>query len=138
MAKRHGDCGLVGCFGSTAQRRYRSRVRRTRSLVLAVPANVPGSVQKDLLDAGVIPDWNYGMNCRACQWVENLHWVYETRVPDDWIEQDRSFRLECMGLDGPGWLRVNGEVIAEFDGSHLPHIFDLTSRSARDASGEQA
>ena len=95
--------------------------------VFAVPAKVPGSVQKALLDAGVIADWNYGLNYRDCQWVENLHWIYEAKLPDDWIEEGRSFRLECLGLDGPGWLRVNGEVLAEFDGSHLPHVFDLTS-----------
>lgn len=100
------------------------------SEISAIPTSVPGSVQSALLNAGLIADWNYGLNYRACQWVENLHWVYETTIPDDWLADGLSFRLECEGLDGSGWIRLNGKDIAEFDGSLKPHVFDLAGHLA--------
>ena len=39
-----------------------------------VSAPVPGSVQKALLDADLLPDWNLGLNARQCymMWVDAL------------------------------------------------------------------
>ena len=65
----------------------------------AVPAQVPGSVQAALLAAGVIPDWNQGMDARLCEWVENRHWIFPGRP---------ARRVACRGtarppaLPGPG------------------------------------
>lgn len=98
-----------------------------------VPAPVPGSVQKALLDAGILPDWSIGLNSRKCEWVEHRHWVYEVRLPDDWFARGREFRLRCTGLDYCGALRLNGNDIGLFKGSHVPHVFDLTPHLA--ASG---
>ena len=52
--------------------------------VPAIPTKVPGSVQQALLNAGLLPDWNTGLNSLQCEWVENRHWVFETTLPDDW------------------------------------------------------
>ena len=95
--------------------------------VPAIPAKVPGSVQYALREAGIIPDWNAGMNFRACEWVENRHWVYETALPDEWFAQAKTFRLNCMGLDYRGSVMVNGKIVSEFIGTHVPHVFDITS-----------
>jgi beta-mannosidase len=83
-----------------------------------VPAQVPGSVQKALLDAGVLPDWNVGDNARRCEWVENRHWILETLVS---AVEERAAHTELVfhGLDGRGWIRLDGEEIAEFDNAHL-------------------
>ena len=54
--------------------------------VSGVPVLVPGSVQGALRDAGIVPDWNVGLNARACEWVENRHWIYTARLPDAWLE----------------------------------------------------
>ena len=94
--------------------------------VEAIPARVPGSVQGALREAGVIPDWNEGLNSRQSEWVESRHWVYETFLPDDWLAKGRSFRLVCLGLDYAGWVVLNGRVIGEFRGSLVPHMFDFT------------
>ncbi|MBN1286051.1 MAG: hypothetical protein JXB47_11695, partial [Anaerolineae bacterium] len=93
-----------------------------------VPAPVPGSVQKALLDAGIIPDWNEGLNARACEWVENRHWGYQTAIPDDWLAGvgDKTVRLRCLGLDYAGWVFCNEQEAGTFCGSYIPHIFDLT------------
>ncbi|MGB9587782.1 MAG: glycosyl hydrolase 2 galactose-binding domain-containing protein, partial [Armatimonadota bacterium] len=58
-----------------------------------IPAKVPASVQYNLRNAGLLPDWNIGLNYRECEWVENRHWIYETIIPDEWIEPGRSVRL---------------------------------------------
>lgn len=93
---------------------------------VVVHTNVPGSVQFALREAGILPDWNVGLNARNCEWVENRHWMYETIIPDEWVEKGASHRLCCLGLDYSGWLLLNGKEIAEFCGTHIPHIFDLT------------
>src|SRR5438477_11317607 len=48
--------------------------------VQGTPASVPGSVQRSLRDAGLLPDWNVVPNWLACEWVETRHWIYETSL----------------------------------------------------------
>lgn len=95
--------------------------------ILPFEAKVPGSVQKNLLDQGVIPDWNIGLNYREGEWVENRHWFYETHIPAQWVEEGRIYRLHCDGLDYKGWIYINGKEVGRFEGSHIPHVFDITS-----------
>ena len=90
-----------------------------------IPAPVPGSVQLALLNAGLIKDWNIGLNARDCQWVENLDWVYQAVIPDDWVHSGKQFRLHCEGLDYRGGIFLNGALVANFEGSFAPHDFDL-------------
>ncbi len=90
-----------------------------------IPASVPGSAQLALLNAGLIKDWNVGLNAYDCQWVENLHWVYQTVIPDQWLHSGKQFRLHCEGLDYRGGIFLNGTLVANFEGSFAPHDFDL-------------
>ena len=94
--------------------------------VVSVAAKVPGSVQAALRTAGVIPDWNVGLNARACEWVENRQWLFETVLPDAWFEKGKTFRLRCQGLDYNGWVYLNGHQVGSFCGTHIPHTFELT------------
>jgi beta-mannosidase len=91
-----------------------------------VKAFVPGSVQSALLNAGVIPDWNQGVNYRQCEWVENRHWIYQARIPAEWLKPGAKARLRCLGLDDRGWILVDGQTIASFKGAFVPYEFDLT------------
>ena len=68
-----------------------------------VPATVPGSVQGALREAGILPDWNVGLNARDCEWVENRHWMYRAQIPDEWLEDGRAVP---PGLPGAGLLRL--------------------------------
>lgn len=95
--------------------------------VIGIPAKVPGSVQYSLKEAGLIPDWNIGLNHRECEWVENRHWIYETNIPGEWIEDGKTYSLHCEGLDYCGLITVNRQVAAEFCGTHVPYDFDITS-----------
>lgn len=94
--------------------------------IVAIPAKVPGSVQTALLEAGLIPDWNKGLNAPSCEWVENRHWIYETRIPDSWLDGGTKFRLNCLGLDYRGRVIVNGRVVSTFKGSFIPHSFEIS------------
>ncbi|MEN6355532.1 MAG: glycoside hydrolase family 2 TIM barrel-domain containing protein [Armatimonadota bacterium] len=94
--------------------------------VCPISAKVPGSVQGALRDAGIIPDWNEGLNARACEWVENRHWVYKAILPDEMIESGKTYRLRCNGLDYSGWVYLNGQEIDRFEGTYVPHTFDIT------------
>lgn len=97
-----------------------------RADIPAVPAPVPGSVQKALLDAGHLPDWNVGLNAGRCEWVENRHWVYEALLPGSWLQEGATVRLRCLGLDYAGSIRLNGWEVADFENSFVPHVVDLT------------
>ena len=94
--------------------------------VPAVTARVPGSVQHALRSAGILPDWNMGLNARQCEWVENRHWIYETVLPNDWFEPGRRFRLHFAGLDHSGWIRWNDDEVLAFRNSHLPYPVEVS------------
>lgn len=94
--------------------------------VLAAPARVPGSVQGALRDAGVIPDWNIGLEARAAEWVENRHWIFTASIPAAWTADAPCVRLRALGLDYAGWVLVNGREAGTFRGTFVPHVFNLT------------
>jgi beta-mannosidase len=92
-----------------------------------IGATVPGSVQKALLEAGISSDWNIGSNAREIEWVENRHWLYETKLPDKWFESGKKYNLRCAGLDHKGKIYLNGECIYDFSNCHIEHCVELTS-----------
>jgi beta-mannosidase len=90
-----------------------------------IPANVPGSVQEALFVAGLIPDWNVAFNSRQCEWIEHRHWVFEARIPQEWLEGRTIVRLKCEGLDFAGWICLNWKELSKFNNAHIPHTVDL-------------
>ena len=94
-----------------------------------LPAVVPGSVQQALRTAGLLPDWNVGLNCRQCEWVEHRDWAFQAELPAAWIGQGRAL-LICQGLDYQGLVTLGQARVGSFQGSLLPHTFDLTPHLA--------
>ena len=92
-----------------------------------IPVSVPGSVQMALKNAGIIKDWNIGLNHNECEWVENRSWLFSVKIPDEWIRGRKVIRLVCKGLDDNGYILVNSEEAGEFNNTHLPYTFELTS-----------
>ncbi len=95
-----------------------------------IPASVPGSVQKALLDSGIVSDWNIGMNARDSEWAENRHWLYETYLPEHWFEAGKRYQLRALGLDHQGQIYLNGNVIYDFANCHVEHVVELTDLNA--------
>ncbi len=94
--------------------------------VASIPMEVPGSVQKALLSAGIIPDWNMGLSHRECEWAENRHWILEARLPDELLDRGKKHVLRCDGLDYRGVVFINGSEAGIFANTFTPHTFDLT------------
>ncbi len=93
----------------------------------AVPAKVPGSVQFALRNAGIIPDWNYGLDALQCEWVENRHWIFETELPVFHPDAGSRYILCCQGLDHAGWVLINGIPAHTFESAFIPYEFDLSA-----------
>ncbi len=91
-----------------------------------LPVRVPGSVQQALREAGLLPDWNVGLNSRLCEWVENRHWSFETTIPKAWADLPGRKQLCCAGLDYKGVVRINGAEVGHFDNAFVPWQFDLS------------
>jgi len=93
--------------------------------VFCIPASVPGSVQHALLQAGIIQDWNVGLNARKIEWVENRDWIYQAALPDEWVGSGKKLVLRCLGLDYSGDILLNGKRILPFDCTFTPYAVDL-------------
>jgi len=89
---------------------------------------VPSSVQQCLLDAGIIPDWNVGLNSRQCEWVEHRHWEFSTAIPAGAFADGEPIVLHAAGLDYAGWIGVDHVPVAQFEGMAVPHRVDLTDK----------
>jgi beta-mannosidase len=95
-----------------------------------ISVRVPGSVQRALRDAGVIPDWNVATNSLAAEWVENRHWTFETKLPLKLCRQPGRKLLACDGLDGAGVIRCGDAEIGQFASAFVPHRFELADAIA--------
>ena len=102
-------------------------VWKENSIVSELPAIVPGSVYKDLQNAGIIADPYYGLNSLACEWVEHRWWMYTTEFSSSMFKYENSKKLLCFeGVDNLVSVRLNGEIIARFEGANYPVEIDVT------------
>ena len=92
--------------------------------VPAIPANVPGSVQKALQNSSLLPDWHISFCSRECEWVENRNWMYSCELPGELLK-DKTV-LHCEGLDGAGEVLLNKQSLGRFDNTFIPHDFKLS------------
>lgn len=93
----------------------------------AIDMKVPGSVQMALREAGIIEDWNIGLNSNKTEWIENRHWLVAGRIPDSWVSgKPEKTVLECKGLDYKGIVMINGKEAGRFENAFLPYTFDIS------------
>lgn len=93
-----------------------------------VRAVVPGVVQHDLLDAGVLPHPYEGENSRLWEWTWARDWIYERDFvpPAGWGAA--AVRLRFEGVDHTCHVYLNGELLGEHTGMFLPFELDVTGR----------
>lgn len=89
------------------------------------PGRLPGSVQENLRRAGAIPDWHIGRNSLAIEWVEHRHWMFAANLPPLDLAGIEGLVFRADGLDAAGWVMVNGVVVGEWAGAHLPVQIEL-------------
>jgi beta-mannosidase len=88
-----------------------------------MPAEVPGHVHLDLMRNGVIEDPFNRMAERACAWVDETDWVYETSFQLE--EAPAHAYLRFKGLDTIAEITLNGEELARTDNMFVPHEFPV-------------
>ncbi|EIQ01388.1 hypothetical protein OpiT1DRAFT_05964 [Opitutaceae bacterium TAV1] len=90
-----------------------------------VAARMPDSVQANLLRAGLLDDWNFGVNSRKAEWVEHYHWEFATEFEWPAGVDPSAVRLVAECLDYSGWILVNGREVAVFSGAMVSHEISL-------------
>lgn len=75
-------------------------------------ADVPGSVQRDLVSHGVLPDPFYGTNEEQLQWVEDVNWDFKKtfNLSAAQLQHDEAL-LQFEGLDTHADVFLNGSRI---------------------------
>lgn len=84
-----------------------------------IPATVPGSVQQDLIAAGLVPDPYRGTNEGAIQWAGLTDWEWKRtmKVTPAMLAADH-LDLVFDGLDTFAEVRVNGTLLLAADNAH--------------------
>jgi beta-mannosidase len=98
-----------------------------------LPANVPGTVQQDLLAAGRILDPFIGRNEEEVQWVGECDWLYRCTfdLPVG-FEEAEVITLCFDGLDTFSTVWLNGVQVLVSDNMFIPHRVQV---GGRDKSG---
>lgn len=81
-----------------------------------LPAEVPGTVQQDLLRHDLLPNPFYGTNEKEIQWVENEDWEYKTtfELTPEQLQREGA-QLVFEGLDTYADVYLNGSPILKTD-----------------------
>ena len=81
-----------------------------------IPAEVPGSVQTDLLRAKIIPEPFYRDNEKRLQWIGIEDWQYQTTfdVPASTLSR-KHIELVFQGLDTYATVYLNGQGVLHAD-----------------------
>jgi beta-mannosidase len=89
-------------------------------------AEVPGTVQQDLIRAGRMEDPYYRDNEFDAQWVEKKEWEYsrDFNVDRSFLKKDRII-LDCRGLDDICELYLNDSLIAYTQNMFIEYEFDV-------------
>ncbi len=101
-----------------------------------LPARVPGTVQQDLLAAGIIPDPYHNADEMQIQWVGEQDWLY--RAHFDLPEQLRGaaqIDLCCAGLDTFATVWLNGTRLLASENMFVPQRVPITP-NVRDTGNE--
>src|SRR5690554_383586 len=85
-------------------------------------AEVPGSVQRDLVRHGVLPDPFWGTNEEKVQWVEDENWDFRKSftVTGDQLKYDDAL-LAFEGLDTHADVFLNGSRILQSENMFVGH-----------------
>ena len=96
-----------------------------------VPAAVPGNVELDLANAGMLPkDLFFGDNVRLVRKYELYEWWYVTEFESS-PEKGRKIDLCFQGVDCFAQYWLNGEILGESDNMFVENRFDITGKTSK-------
>lgn len=90
-----------------------------------LPATVPGNVRADLIQAGCLPDLNFGLNPEDAQWVDDHDWWFVHRFPA-LPTQGQRVHLALCGVDYASDLFLNGTHLGSHEGMFSPQIHEIS------------
>lgn len=94
-----------------------------------IRATVPGDVQSDALDAGLIPPIEYGFNARMGEWTYQRDWVYYKTFSADKIEAPfKRAILEFDGVDYACDVFLNGKWLGYHEVAWKSFSYDVTDK----------
>ena len=92
----------------------------------AVPANVPGNVEIDLVRAGKLPEPTVGHNVYELRELESCQWWYSRYFATPELASGERAELVFNGLDCLGTIWLNRQLVGQTDNMLIPHRFDVT------------
>ena len=94
----------------------------------SVKATVPGNCELDLVNAGILPPLEMGLNVLTLRPYEGYQWLYSKTFAKPDIAAGQRAMLVFEGIDTLADVFLNGEKIGETDNMLIPHSFDVTKR----------
>lgn len=89
----------------------------------SIPSNIPGNVEIDLMNAGLLSDIYQGENVESTKDFELYDWWYIKDFKIDTLPQNNDAVLVFDGVDTYAEYFVNGTKIGESDNMLIPHEF---------------
>jgi beta-mannosidase len=121
---QEGDWVLF--FGEQDEKAPKHPDELRRSGFQRIDATVPGNVEIDLCEAGIIEDPMIGTNVWDLRAYETYQWWYHRSFPGPVIPEGHHVELCFDGIDCMADIWLNGEKIAEVDNMLVEHHFDVT------------
>jgi len=90
-----------------------------------IPATVPGDVQSDAMDAGLIDEIMTGFKARTTEWTYERDWVYVKRFVPKAALCSR-VKLCFDGVDDLCQVYLNGKWLGNHEIAWMPFSFDIT------------
>jgi len=91
-----------------------------------VSATVPGNVELDLLNAGLIENPEVGNNVYALRKYEAYQWWYHKTFETPRFNSSERVEIVFDGLDCFGTVWINNKLVGETDNMLIEHRFDIT------------
>lgn len=93
-----------------------------------MPAEVPNSIFRNLIDAGKIKEDDLYANPEDFGWVSEVAWVFRTRFEMD-EDKLRAGRIDIVfeGLDTVALIWLNGKLVKRANNMFRQHEFDATA-----------
>jgi len=96
--------------------------------VRSVPATVPGNCELDLINAGILPPAEIGLNVLKLRPYEGYQWLYTRTFAKPSIPAGGRAMLRFEGIDTLADIFLNGEKIGETANMLIAHKFDVTKK----------
>jgi beta-mannosidase len=108
------------------QWRNQDSAAKTPNLPSEIPAEVPGSIHLDLLNANLIADISVNGREQDQMWIWRTDSSYTTSLPK--AAAGKKYFLKFHGLDTLATVRINGEVKLQTKNMHRSYLLDITEQ----------